>query len=517
VKTGFVALPRKRLIEVATGKGYKTEDKGAVDVSYGWTDRVPHPANMSHYDAWANDPEANIAFNVLTDIVAGVRYYTEMPEDEDENHPNKQTIDDYGETVNLDEDLQEIVMAMLQKGFCPVERLSNYDLKILPPETFYIWRNKKGHIYRYTQERARGDVIATWEESNWKSKLEKYESLYPKQEFKELMAFEANDPSPLDDIILFFHRRTTSWPYGKSLVEPIGDLLTERTQMNEDMPKAIHRWAYPIPVMQTSGSKAALQTACEDRDIDDWIFVGNVDEGEVRFDTINIDPQARFIPYIELIYYQICEGLHAPLLLYLKNATEASATVMMESVDRLVNGIQGYVKRRVERYLFEPQVGKPVPRLIWGQPKTGLEDITLTDVAAVMPYLKRNQQLDLLKQFGIQLPEPEEDPFEQQPKLQFQPFQKPQPQIPMEQVLDKLNDLGTALQIIQTNYQEKRIPLTQAMRLGGKAIEVHLKRIHGKDVAAYEERREVEFGKWTRRLLGVKESEGKVYKVSVGD
>lgn len=487
-------IHRHKAMEVSHGRGYpKAEsEKGAVSATRRWTDRLEHPTNMGSYDDWANDPEASIAFNVLTDIIAGVGYYTEMPEkdkknkDVDPEHKHKGIIDQYGETVNLDEDLQQIVMAMLQKGFCPVERLADYDLKILPPETFYIYRNKKGKVLKYTQERSPNQTIATWKGKE------------------------------MEDIILFFHRRTTSWPYGKSLVEPIGDLLTERAQMNKDMPKAVHRWAYPIPFLTTRGSKSELETACKERDVDDWVFIGNIEEGELGLNTLSIDPQARFIPYIELIYYQICEGLHAPLLLYLKNATEASANVMLESVDRLVNGVQRYVKRRVERFLFEPQCGEPVPRLVWGQPKTGLEDITLTDVAAVMPFLKRNQQLDLLKQFGIQLPDPEEDPFEQQPKLPFQPFQKP-PQVPMEQVLEKLNDMSTALQIIYTNFHENRIPLTKAMRMGSKAIEVHLKRIHGKDVATYNEKREKEFKKWIHRLLGVKEKEGKVYRVSVGD
>jgi len=283
--------------------------------------------------------------------------------------------------------------------------------------------------------------------------------------------------------------------------------------MNKDMPKAVHRWAYPIPVMQTSRDRAPLQKACEDRDIDDWIFIGNADQGEVRFDTIKIDPQARFIPYIELIYYQICEGLHAPLLLYLKNATEASANVMLESVDRLVNGIQRYIKRRVERFLFEPQVGEPVPRLVWGEPKTGLEEITLGDIAQLYSSgaVKFNQVQDLLNKMGLQLTEPEFEP--QQPmKLPFQPFQKPLPQIPVEQVLEKLNDLQTQLSVVETNYREHRIRLVEAVRLGDRVITVNFKRAYPD---GWKSHRDEEFDKWVRRLLGVKEERGKVFQVTV--
>jgi len=475
--------PKRPPISVEHGPGWgKKEDIGQVSTSYQWTDRLPHPVNMDNYDKWANDAESNIAFDVLTDIIAGVGYHTEMPEEEKPDHKNKQLIDDYGETVNLDEDLQEVTMTMLQKGFCPVERLGDYDLKVLPPESFYIYRDKKGKILKYTQERATNDIVNEWKGAE------------------------------MNDIILFFHRKTTSWPYGKSLTEPIGNLLDERTQMNEDMPKAIHRWAYPIPVMETSGAREQLQKACEDRDVDDWIFIGNVQEGEVRWKTIDINPQARFIPYIELIYYQICEGLHAPLLLYLKNATEASANVMLESVDRLVNGFQRYLKRRVEKYLFEPQVGEPVPRLVWGQPKTGLEDVTLTDIASIMnsPKVTFNQAQYILKQFFSGLPEPEKQ--EPQPQMPFTPFQKPKPQeIPMEQMLEKLNDLQTGLNIIESNYVEKRISIVDAVRLADKTISVYYKRVYPD---GWEEKRNEEFNKFTRRLLQLpKQSE--VYQVKV--
>lgn len=465
-----IRFGKKPVIEVTTGKVWRESEKGTVEPQRGYSERLPHPPNMPNYDKWANDPEANIAFNVLTDIIAGVGYYTEMPEDVDPKHKNKQIIDEYGESVNLDEDLQQITMAMLQKGFCPVERLKDYDLRVLPPETFYIYRDKKGKILRYTQEYAVGDVQAEW---------------------------KGND---MNDIVLFFHRKTTSWPYGKSLSEPIGDLLDSRTEMNVDMAKAIKGWAYPLAVMETQGSAEDIKKAMQNRDVDEWIYIGNVIKDEVRWKQIEIDPQARFIPYIELIYYQICEGLHAPLLLYLKNATEASAKVMFESVDRLVNGVQRYIKRRVERLLFEPQVGKPVPRMVWGQPKTGLEKITLSDIAQLYSSgaVKFNQVQDLMKKMGVQLIEPEEEAPKPLPFQLMQP-QKPKAQeIPVEQMLEKLNDLQTGLNIIETNYVEKRISIVQAVRLADKTMSVYYKRVYPNE---WKSKRDGEFDKFTRRLL----------------
>jgi len=448
MKTGFSMSHTPRLIEASHSKGWPQEKKGDVTVQQRWTDRRPHPANMVNYDDWdddwANDAEANIAFNVLSDIIAGVGYYTEMPEknragkDIDPEHKNKRLIDDYGEDVNLDEVLQEITLTMLQKGICPVERLEDYALKVLPPETFYIYEDKKGNLRKYTQEYTPNTPVTTWKGKE------------------------------IEDIIPYLHRKTTSWRYGKSLTEPIGKLLDHRTEMNEDMPQAIHQWAYPLAVMETEGPKAAF-----------------------------------------------CEGLHAPLLLYLKNATEASATVMMESVDRLTSGIQRYIKRRVERFLFEPQVGEPVPRLVWGQPKTGLEEIELGDIAALVTAqaLAPNQAQDLLKQLGVTLPDPE---WPKQPQLPTQPFQKPMPMPSMETLLEKLNDLDTGLNIIETNFQEKTINLVKAMQMGQKTIDVHVRRMFPKQEDAFNEKRNQEYEKWAHRLIGAKK-DGQVYSVHVSD
>lgn len=479
----FTFGSRRPEMQVERGRGYKVElTKGAVASEVAWTDRRPHPTNMSNYEKWANDPEASIAYNVLSDLIAGVGYHTEMPQGIDENHKNKQIIDKYGEDTNIDEKLEEITLAMLQKGFCPVERLNDYNLKILPPETFYIYMNKKGEVYQYTQELYQGQITAKWVGSD------------------------------LEDIILFRHRATTSWPYGKSLSEPIGTLLDAREQMNQDMPKAVHRWAYPGIVWETDGAITALQDAVQNRDVDEHIFIGNVREKEVRWNEIQINPQAKFMPYIELVYYQICEGLHAPLLLYLKNATEASANVMLESVDRLVNGIQRYIKRRIERYLFKPQVGEPTPRLVWGTPKTGLEDITLNDVANLYRSgaVKFNQVQDLLKKFGVDLIEPEIEP--QQPMFQV-PFEKPKPtmQIPTEQVLAKLNDLQTGLEIIESNFREHRISIVKAVKLAEKTISVYCKRVYPKE---WHVRRNQEFDKFVRRLIQLEHKES-VYEVHV--
>lgn len=467
-------------------------DDSVVTPTQQYQPRLPHPNNMANYNRWSNDPEASISLTLLTDIIAGVGSYREMSEGF-ENHKNKEVIDEFCKRVNLDEDLQQITRVMLAKGFCPVERLPDYDLKILPPETFYIYRDKYGTIQKYTQEYFQSQVLASWE-----------------------------TPSEQENIILFKNNEDTSHPYGQSLLESIGPLLDIRTQMNEDIGKVLHRMGYPIPVMSTSRDKAALDKAIEEREPDQWITIGNVMKDEFNIDVIEIASRSQPHEWIDLINMMIAEGLHAPLLMLLKNSTEASATVVMESIDRFVNGHQTYLSRRVEDLLFKPQVGDPVPLQVWGRPKTGLEKVTLTELASVInsPKVTFSQAQALLKDFFPQIPDatPQEiDKFMNPPEPIFQqgkPFQKKEepPQQQVEQLIDGINSMDTSLGIIETAFHEGRIKITDACRQADRAISIHMKRIYGN---GWEQHRDVKFQEFIHGKL-VRGKVGETYHVTVG-
>jgi len=470
----FWQRPRKPL-EAKSGKGLNSprESKGTTTTSISYTDKLPHPQNMSRYDELCNDPETNVGINLLADMVAGVGMYTEMPETDekgneiDAEHDNKAVIDEYAERVNLDERMVQIERTKLGKGFCPVEILADYGLKLLPPETFYIWRTPLGQVYRYTQEIS-GSEVTRWNLKGWQESIRQAKACYKeyKEEVYESIITEelVEETLSTSKIVLFINREDTSNPYGKALVEPLVDLIDARIQMNRDMPAAIHKYAYPGLVWKTKGPKADLQKAVEDRGPDEDIFIGNVNPEEVEWGEIGINPQARFIPYIELIYYQIAEGLHSPLLLLLKNATEASGNVMLDSVDRYVQGLQRYDKRRVEKFLFEPQVGEPVPRLMWGAPVTVFDEITLTDVAQL--YSSRaitfEQVQDIIKQKGI-------------PLVDVKLGDEPQPEIPL---LDssRMSHLEASLKVIHESFENKTITITEAMREGDRAITMHVEK-----------------------------------------
>ena len=445
-------------------------EKGKTATGYDYTARLPHPNNMDKYEEWSTDPEASEALNLLTKLITGIGFHTD---------PQNKPLDEYAERTNLDEQLEKATWQMLAKGFCPIEIIDDYRLKILPAETFYIYRSPKGAVLKYTQEYSLGNIQATWM------------------------------PDELDKIMLLFNQETPSRPYSTSLLDSIGNLLDMRTQLNEDMKKGVHRWANPIPILETSKSKAnseALKTALETREPDEWMLIYDVLKDEVRWQPLTVEPSARFVPYVEMIYNQIAEGLHAPLLLYLKNATEASANVVMESVDRMVNGAQRHIKRRVEKHLFKPLVGDPVPRLVWGKPQSGLEKVTLTELAPLINGngLATNQKLDLLKQYGIKLPDPDWKSGPPQPA--FAPFgnkpettpEKPKKEAEIEFLVEHLNNIDTSLGIITDNFHAGKLKLSESARMADDAITAHTKRMYPD---GWEPERERMFLEYMKKLV----------------
>jgi hypothetical protein len=485
--------------------------KGKEFNMYTFSSRKPHPNNMTFYEDWSKDPEAGAALTVLSKLVAGVGFHTLVTNEKGESdvkHPHKIAVDKVAAELGFDEKLDQIAWQSLAKGFTPTELSWGYDgqldtWSVLPSESFYIYRDRKGKVLKYTQEEAR-TIVTTWKGDE------------------------------MADIVLFFNQETPMRPYGTALTDSIGNLLDMRKDLNADMKKGVHRWANPIPIMETSKSRAnstELAKVLTEREADDWVLVYDVTEGEVRWQPLTVEPSARFVPYVELIYNQIAEGLHAPLLLYLKNATEASAHVVMESIDRLVEGRQRHIKRRMEKYFYAPIVKnkQPIPRHIWGKPRTGLEKITMTELSMMLnsPSLAYNQKEWLLKEYGIKLPKPDWGEQAKISKIVAPPIsfgakpasdgQKPKPKeakIPVEKLLERLNDLNTNLQIIEENFRAGKLKVHEAARFAERVIKVHMTRYHPEDI---ENKTSERWQQFMRKIIPSGDKSKKEYTVIVPD
>lgn len=334
-----------------------------------------HPENLSRFEQiYRSSAVVNAAINNLVDLIVGIGYYTEA-----KSQDAKSIVDTYAEEANMDCLLRVICRNMLIFGFAPVERWWNntLQLKPLPPQTVYAQIDEKGNVTGYKQRTWSGRYI----------------------EFTQ------------NEVIWFSHTQYPGNPYGVSLIEPIYQILEYKNLILNDMCRIIHRYASPLNIFISKVPAEDLRTAIISRSPDEDIFIGNASPNDVEIKTLEIDPRGRYTDYIAIINQEIYEALQAPLLAYLRNATEASARVQLEVIQRHVEGIQRYLKRTVEREIFKPLVeregAKEIPRIRWGLPRSGVENITVRDIALLSQsyILTSGQAISLLRKMGIPIEE----------------------------------------------------------------------------------------------------------------
>ena len=396
----------RKAITVSTGpleKASVDEKKGYVISEVAWSDERPHPADLDNYESYyLKDSEFYAAVNVLANMSVGIGYYTEAASKSPNAKKAKELVDAMAETVGLDQIHLDVAVNMLKDGFCPVERYfkrgppkGNIVLKVLPPKTVWVLMNERGKLLGYRQK-VGGRNVAT---------------------------FQPNE--------LVFYRNGDG-TYGKSIAAPIVPLMKASEQFHTDMPKIIHRHGNPLIFIITRGDKGLIEVAVKERDVDDAVFIDHVDSTEdFNIKTVEVDPRSRFVEYIQELNASKMEALQAPLIRYLHNATEASATKILEVIDRRIEGIQRYIKRMDEREVFAPFLAlhgnNEIPSLRWGVPQTGVEEINIDNflsTGAEIGYISRLQYLDILKQKGLRIlpgedreePEPPPIPKDEEPE-----------------------------------------------------------------------------------------------------
>jgi len=536
------AAKPKAALTAVRGRSLWTRLKESIGVTRvgfdsGGVKRLPHPQSMSRYAELCRDPTVSVAIDIKRDMVVP-DFYFEIPEEDivkstqqkgmnpteepdgtstpnikvqfgkqkieaivqpelgtvskdvnpkipvklidepeqvDAEHPNKKKLEEWKKNTKATKKLKQIVSTMISKGFCPVEITEDYNLKVLPPESFYIYRDKEGNNKKYTQEDST-QILNTWEGAK------------------------------MDDIILFINDEDTDHPYGEAWVESLEGLLDTRTDLNIDIPKMIHRFSAPTMIVRANGDVSVVKKAVEDKDVDEALYLGNALKDEIEITIVEPDPQVRFLPYIDSVDFQILQKLNVPTLLTLKNATEASATKMMDSADRDNQSLQNELAEILEERIYKKICPSgPLPLHRWGAPKEVLDDMTLDQIASLTDKsISKRQAQDLIRKKGIELLEDEEflnkqpepnpfSPFGQQgqpgqdpnadgaAKQPF-PFQKKPfvPNIPVEQV-ERLNDLGTALDVIEASHKANKLCLVDACKLADRTIAVHMKQLHGEN------------------------------------
>ena len=355
---------------------------------------APHfkPKNISQYfDLFYDNETVQRAITDLSETGLGQGYFTSVVDEKYDKAKTK--CDDFAEEWAFDERLPNIGRNMLIAGFMPVE----------------------SQINKFASK----SVIKFIDPRNVdKMNLDEY-ALLDSIDVKNERGY-GTVKVPKEYLAHFTYNKVGNDCRGTSLIRGISTLLSYQESAVQSMDKVLRRYASPMIVWKSRAIIDAIKKAVLEAEAGEDLFLGQLSQEEMAdlFTVIQMDPRARFYEYIDRFDLKIFEGLGAPSLYYMRNATEASATVMDTIVQRNVNALQRNVKRVVERNWFKPLVEQwgftdkeAIPHFNWGIEKSGVEDLPIGEliIAGInVGYIGRTALIKLLQDLG--LPFEDEEP-----------------------------------------------------------------------------------------------------------
>lgn len=352
-------------------------------------------------DVYTRDPAAKAAVDFLADQAVGMGFYTTAAEGFENV---KKVVDDFNESVNLDELLQTTAREITGFGNSfwekiEPERLKN--LKLLPVTSIdKILRDRYGEVQGYRQTAIYGGKTldpARITHFRWNPVVQEpfgtgiLRSLCTQlkagtgETRPSFMDMKAGIEKVMPEIFKKYAGPETMYIFEGASEKK----LAEYQRLIKTMPKAGARWVYNKP-------------------------------GDIK--TVAVDPRARFDGYVEHIWNQFILGLQTPLpkLFTTPGFTEASARAAIEVAERKVMALQRFVKRIVEREVFAvviKQTGHDVVeadvRLNWGLPeKPEVEALLpmLADIARDRPdIISAKEFRNILIDMGLALEKTEEE------------------------------------------------------------------------------------------------------------
>ena len=347
------------------------------------------------------DLAARASIDFLADQIVGAGFHTTMNEEyseESEGKTAKEVVDDFCEEANVDVVLQDTAKYLVGwgNGFWWVGNPKKIEfLKLVPIEIIEKVHFSEGEVSR---------LVLEWH-----------------REPKEIEG---------DELIHLTYNRLTAEPLGigilYSLCAPlnIGDGDTRepfyqiKGKIHKGMAEVIYKWGAPNELWVLPGLKKATLTKAH-TEIKSLPMKGS------RFTTSAKD--AKVIPivaermrgldfYVETLEDEFVLGLETPLakLITKTGFTEASANAALEIAERRVMALQRFMKRSVERHLFDRVVAaagldekQAQVRLNWGMEQPEFE---LTDVldAYEKSAIDRSEVRKILIQMGWPLEVPEQ-------------------------------------------------------------------------------------------------------------
>lgn len=361
------------------------------------------PTNiLDYYNAYLDDDLIRAMVDDLTESALGSGYYNVKSEDTKKTKSEKAKIlvDDFGKKFHLDAYMPNVIRNTLIAGFCPVEtvlqkgskadKFEDCKLKIIRPDT--IDRNEGKGIKADT-------------------------STFPPKilEVDQFVDGKANTIKSGDNtsIAWFTYAQLGNDVRGVSFVRGVLKLLNVLNEATADVQKILDRYIAPIGVWKSEQNTTALKTAVTGREAGDDIYLGGLTVEEMASGVVefhSIDPRVPFWDYLQYLDRRIWNYSRASNLYYMRNATQASADILADIIDRHVTAIQRFGKRGMENCWYVPllklflgdNVGLPTVK--FGVEKTGVEDIQLEGFLAKgieKDFITSEMYFAILRQLGV--------------------------------------------------------------------------------------------------------------------
>jgi len=365
----------------------------AHETAYG---EVPDVSFQDCINAYLKDPACRAIVDFLSDQVVGMGFYTTAEEHEGAEEA-KNAVDEFCEQVDLDGMLQigaREVIAVGNSFWEKIEPEKLVNLRILPlTSVSRIRRDIHGNVQGYVQSASHGG-----------------KTLAPER------------------VIHFYWNPVNGEAFGsgvlRTLLEEMNvngetrmSFLEMKARIEKMLPEIFEKYAGPDELWIFEGISddqlSNYQSVIKKKPKAGARFVYNK-PADIK--TVQIDPRTQFQSYLDHIWNQIIIGGHTPIpkLISTPGFTEASATAAVEVAERKVMALQRFMKRVVEKEIFDPvveQAGfdpkKVAVRLNWGMPEK--PEIIIADLirAAELGLIRVDEFRNIMKDIGWELTEPE--------------------------------------------------------------------------------------------------------------
>jgi hypothetical protein len=326
---------------------------------------VPLTDVMKLYE---RDPTCKASVDLLAASAVGAGFYTTVDGNYEKAGEAKRIVDEFNEDVNLDTMLCDMARGLIACG-------NDFWLKLTP--------EKLSELHRLP-----ADAIERIQQSFIEEKTLKIP--YQIESYKLRQAYGGENLAA--EAILHWRINCLDFSgYGTGVLQVLLHSLTlqsdkrpafawMKAKIERIMPRIFEKYAGPdvLALLERADESTIrkFEQAIKNRGEEGaWLFYN----GKGTIQPVTLDPRARFEFYVDHIINQFYLGCETPLprLFSTPGFTGASAKAALELQNMLIKPIQRYVKRQVERELFDvvlAQAGvdptKAQARLHWGSPKT---------------------------------------------------------------------------------------------------------------------------------------------------